>query len=339
VFIFADRGLFRTIFSDLEKIAIAQFIQQPLDPREINKNPLFNFLYRLQFSPKLNNLYSLPFKQCWNKKIFDYKFNSQFDNRLPYCFIVSARYYESYGDIMIDYLRHTFNDCKIICYFTDLVCNHPFTPKQKKHLFDAFFSFEKSDAERYGLVHFELPYSRLDIKAKEFTPKSDIFFIGNAKNRLKTIFSVYEQLANNGLKCDFYINDVNENDKIYTDKIIYNKVLEYREVVEYIYMTRCILEVLQIGEEGDAGGSPTLRPLEAVCYNKKLLTNCAEIIEKPYYNRKYISIFTDPKEIDIEFLKNRDDSVNYNYAEKLSPVEMVSKINKYIENGILFSYR
>jgi hypothetical protein len=324
VFIFADRSLAKILFNDLETTSYAQFIQQPHDPREINKNPILSFLYQAHFSPKLNSLFPLPFKRCWNKKIFDFELNSEFDKTKPFYFIVSARYYESYGDLMVNYLRQTFKDCRIFCYFTDLVSNHRFTPEQKEHLFDGFFSFEKSDAEKYGIIHLELPYSRIELEKKKTTPESDVFFIGAAKDRLKTILSVYEQLVNNGFKCVFFITDVNDKEKVYADKIIYNKSIDYLEVIEYICCTRCILEVMQ-----DGGKSPTLRPLEAVCYNKKLLTNCNEISEKSYYNPKYMSIFTDSKNIDIKFLIDRNEIVNYNYAEKLSPIEMVKKINKY----------
>jgi hypothetical protein len=86
------------------------------------------------------------------------------------------------------------------------------------------------------------------------------------------------------------------------------------------------LEIIQ-----ENGNSPTIRPLEAVCYNKKLLTNCTEVMDKPYYNSEYMSTFTDPDKIDIDFIKKEINTINYNYAEKLSPLDMVRNIDKHIE--------
>ena len=68
--------------------------------------------------------------------------------------------------------------------------------------------------------------------------------------------------------------------------------MDYKEVIDIVKQSNCILEVVQEGQNGI-----TLRTMEAVCYGKKLLTNNKNIVKYPFYDSKYISVFEDIDDI------------------------------------------
>lgn len=332
IFIFDDIGYTKAQFYDLEKSSNAQFIPLALDFWGKNKKNILNFLCHVHHSPKLNYPVSLPFRSIWNKKLFSFSYKSSLDKNKPFCFIIQARLYEKYYNFLINYLRKNNQNCIIILYFTDLLINHHFNFNKVRNNFDAVLSFEKDDANRYGLIHYDEAYSKLNA---EFSfSKSDVFFIGKAKNRLKKILGIYERLTDNGLKCSFYVTGVQKKEQFLNEKIHYIDYMDYNEILKHVLSTNCILEILQ-----GNGKSPTLRAFEAVCYNRKLLTNCFEIIDRKYYNPKYISIYKDIESIDIDFIKKNSEPIDYNFSEKLSPLEMIKNIdeniNLYIKGNTL----
>lgn len=326
IFIFDDVGGYTSIqYNDLKKSSAAQFIPLKTVYWKKKDRDLKDLLCKLHFSRQINKIINLPFKNIWENYIFDFKINENIDNSVPYCFIIHARCFEKFDVILINYLRNKYSSCKIILYYTDLVKNHRYISEKRRCLFDAIFSFEKNDADKHGFIYYDNPYSKIDIIS--LLPKSDIFFIGKAKNRLNTILSLYDYFTENGINCDFIIAGVNEKQQCNKEKIKYVDFLEYNEVIKHIISTKCILEVLQ-----DNAESPTLRSLEAVCYNKKLLTNCSNIKNMEYYNPNYISIFRNLEDIDINFIKNEINNIDYNYHEKVSPLEMIRHIDENIHS-------
>ena len=103
--------------------------------------------------------------------------------------------------------------------------------------------------------------------------------------------------------------------------IHYNQWLEYDQVLDYIKRSNCIVEIMDGAQDG-----VTLRTMEAICYNKKLLTNNKSMRESDYYKSGHIQVFESPDEIDTEFVRKRE-SVNYNYNGEFSPVRLIEHIN------------
>ena len=62
-----------------------------------------------------------------------------------------------------------------------------------------------------------------------------------------------------------------------------NEYISYEEYLEYVKKSRCIIDIYQVGQSG-----LTRRPLEALFYNKKLLTNNPWIVEFDFYQKSNI---------------------------------------------------
>ena len=96
----------------------------------------------------------------------------------------------------------------------------------------------------------------------------------------------------------------------------------YEEVLGGVLRSKVILEILQEGQSG-----PSLRYYEAVCYNKKLLSNNPNIVHFPYYDSRYMRYFSSPEDIDIAWI-TEDCDVDYHYKGDFSPVNMLDLIKK-----------
>ena len=71
----------------------------------------------------------------------------------------------------------------------------------------------------------------------------------------------------------------------------------------------------------------TLRTMEAICYNKKLLTNNQSMKESKFYKTGNIQVFKTIDEIDADFVM-RKDKVDYNYEGEFSPIHLLEHINQ-----------
>jgi hypothetical protein len=324
IFIAPDQSDLNIMYSDLNKTSYTQYIARCYYPGIENR--ILRLLYRLHISQRINNFIPLPFKNIWNNTVFGFSLNPLFDKNIPCCFIVYARYFENIFDnarhLFIKYLRGKYENCKIVMYYGDLLKTFSFDLNLYRYCFDKIFSFDKKESEINGFIYCEEPFSFYPIEKNMSIPQSDITFIGSAKDRLKDILSVFEILSSHNIKCDFYITGVPESEKMYSDKIVYNTPLDFKEVLQHVVSSKCILEVIQ-----HDGSSATPRISEAICYKKKLLSNCRELVTKPYYNPKYIHIYTNPDDIDISFITKDIDNIDYKYVENLSPLKMIETID------------
>ena len=307
----------------MQKSDTAQFVPIKTLSWRKDKKSFKNFFCHLHLSATVNKFFVLPFKGIWAKTLFNFKPKLSLNTEKPFCFIIDARCYEKFTNLLSEYLRKTYKNCKLILYFTDIIDTYNLNILKLKSIFDLIFTFELNDSIKNNIFHYDTPYSKLEINS-DF-PASDIFFIGQNKSRLGQIIEVYNLLSDNGINCDFNMVNVEKKKQIPNTGIRYIDFMDYNLVIKHIISTQCILEILQ-----ESALNPTLRSLEAICYNKKLLTNCKYIKDKNYYNPKYISIFDKPANIDINFVKTKIQSIEYDYRDKLSPLEFV----KHIDNNV-----
>jgi hypothetical protein len=297
------------------------------------KNKLLAFLYKLHTSKRINKIVNLPLKNIWRRKdIFSKIRNLTVTPReKSSCFIIYARYFEylgeEYRNEFLKYLRTKFKNCKIVLYLADLLNTYSFNLGLYRNNFDAVYSFDKNDAKINSLFHYdEQPFSSYPVKKNRALPQSDVVFIGKAKNRINDIIDIFEVLNKSGITCDFHIVEVPKSEQKYNDKIKYHDGhIDYYSVLQHVISSNCILEILQ-----DGGSSHTARISEAIFYEKKILSNCQDLKTKSYYNREYISLFSNIQDIDIDFLRKKIESVNYNYKHNLSPLRLIEQIDKSI---------
>ena len=178
----------------------------------------------------------------------------------------------------------------------------------------SIWTFDKKDSSTYGILYTTQFYWRESFNIG-FNEEIDIFFIGQDKNRISKI----DKIATiEGLNNEIYI--IREKEKIYSkkyEKYLRENTLSYEEVITKIKKSKCLLEINLEGQEGI-----TLRTLEALFFNKKLITNNIKIKEYDFYNENNIYVIND-KNISNEtlieiktFLKLKKQKINDEILKK-----------------------
>lgn len=149
------------------------------------------------------------------------------------------------------------------------------------------YSSDKNDCKKYGLNYKKqfIPWFVSKIKNDEY----DMLFIGRDKGRLETLIDLKNEVNRLGIKCLFLIYDDAGIWKIYSDYFVDMNMLSgfmsYEKVVSFIKKSRIIVDLVQPGQNG-----LTWRPIEAMIYDKKLVTNFISIKTENFYNKQNVFI-------------------------------------------------
>jgi len=269
--------------------------------------------YYRHFTPKM----WLPFRSIWNRRYFKNKFNK--NDKIYFVTYIANNSVFNYG--AIKYLKRKYPNSKVILFMCDLVDKKIKKKKDYKLLnqFDMILSFDYNDCQKYGFYYHPLPYSKIDVQ-EEIEKDIDVYFCGKAKDRLELIMEAYHFLKNKGLNCMFLINGVPLNKREESQGLVYlDKFLPYEQNLEYLYRSKCVLEVMQEG-----GNGYTLRTCEAVAYNIKIITNNYILRESEIYNENMISLFENVDSIDVGFILK--DANNYDDNNYFSPKKLLEKV-------------
>lgn len=290
-------------------------------------NPFLKFIRKIHLSKKINTHINLPFKNLWYSGT-NFKVNKDIET---YVLVVSGvlsfldmKFFEKKNNIQL-----------ILLLFNSMEASSPTLLDVKDKIaeisWDACFTFDQYDANKYGYQYLGTSYYSKPINIKESKNHSDVYFVGGLKGRReKTIINVFKKLHKSGINCNFnlfYPNGQNINDMPYTNEINYytNHWKPYSEIISDVKKTNCILEILQEGQNNQS-----LRYFEAVCFNKKLLTNNKNITKLPFYNPKYMKVFSTVEDIDLDWVTKKE-TIDYNYNNEFSPINLLDQIEMFFE--------
>ncbi len=288
--------------------------------------PLLHKLHKLHWSAKINEKVNLPFKKLWFKKMTDGKFN----NNKPTCFILFGGQYGVREPKLLDYIKRINPENKIVLHYRDIIKSEEKHIEMLKKKTDLIYTYDKGESEKYDIYYYDAyVYSRL---AKTTEPDKfdyDLFFVGYAKDRLPLIHSVYKKATESGLKCKFLVVEAPQNNRITADGIEYlDHVIPYKEVINYVCKSKCILEITQENAEG-----ATMRTAEAILYKRKLLSNCKRASDRPYYNPLQMKEFSDANDIDMDFIKEKIPYDKLESIDAFSPIKELEFLENFFENN------
>lgn len=279
-------------------------------------------IYRLHFNQRINFRIFLPFKGIWTSCYQLHKY--RFDSNEKYCIIfLNGTLREHFSKKYLEKLKREHENINLVMILYDSFSN----PNAKRAIdmipiFDTVFSFDKIDCEKNGFEYIYSTFSKPDFVKKDSNYYSSAFFVGFAQGRLEMLKNTFKIITKKIKNCKFIIAGVHENEKENIKDVIYNKTISYKEELQYAYNTDCIVEIIRDGQTG-----VSLRTCEAICFNKKLLTNNIKIKEMPFYDERYIQVFEDVEKINLDFLEN-DIVVKYDKNDFFSPINIVKRLNE-----------
>jgi hypothetical protein len=205
--------------------------------------------------------------------------------------------------------------------------------------FDKIYSFDLDDCQKYNFTYLNqfLPFTysemeKLRYESSRFSKTEKIcFFIGEYWNdRVKVINSIAPTLHKNGYQTDF--NLINYSSNQITSPLCeteYYKLghkISYFENIEQVKRSDIILEIGQIGQAG-----VTLRAIEAILFNKKLITTNQSIKKYDFYSPEQIFILNNENSDNIEnFLKLDFSPVSLDILYQYSADAMLDTILKSV---------
>lgn len=155
-------------------------------------------------------------------------------------------------------------------------------------------TFDRGDAEEFGFDYVGQVYHCADdfTMAETDSPKTDVYFIGADKRRAAILADLLSDLKNEGLDCKFQLlkdKHSRPDDYEILKECWIDRPLSYDETLENIRNSKCLLEIVQSGQQG-----VTLRAMEALFFNKKLITDNAGIKKEEFYRPDNVYILDDP---------------------------------------------
>jgi hypothetical protein len=114
----------------------------------------------------------------------------------------------------------------------------------------------------------------------------DLYFIGSDKDRLVELVRWNHLFEREGLRTHFHI--VADKRRTYTPQeitLVTNAWMPYASNLELVRRSKCLLELLQGTQSG-----PTMRSIEALFFDCKLITNNASIVDCEFYHASRIFV-------------------------------------------------
>ena len=313
-----EHELYRQMYADM-------FNTTEYDVEQINrmKEPkYFKFLYKIQFNPKLNAHFLVPFKSIWDSyyDLAHYKFKSDEEYTI---LLLNGSVKVHYNKKFFLKLKKKNTNIKLVLIMHDSVNNA--RSVQTIHMFgvfDTIFSFDAKDCEKYGFERIYQTFSRPDFVKKDLKMYSRAFFIGRGDDRTELLKTIFKKITSEVDGCKFFITDVDESKVENIKDVCFNKRMSYSNELNMAYNSDCIFEIVRGGQTG-----VSLRACEAVVFNKKFITNNTSIREMPFYDPRYMRIIRDSDDVDIDFIKDNLD-VDYGEKDYFSPLLILKRLEE-----------
>lgn len=192
------------------------------------------------------------------------------------------------GRDVIEYIRDHNKRARIIIYYINPV---DFADRKAPHHYKGleceFYTFDPIDAKKFGIEFkpYFYPEEYMVDCDEKVDIKQDVFFVGVDKDRLGIIKDLHKKFEQMNLTDKLMIVATPHKKYSRSDEKWLAKRVPYEKIAENIKQSRAILDIVQSGQSGI-----TLRPMEAMFYNKKLITNNIYIKEYDFYNPRNIFI-------------------------------------------------
>ncbi|WP_196001869.1 hypothetical protein [Clostridium sp. 1001271B_151109_B4] len=286
----------------------AYFVYDKIFNMGINVNEPYKelnvFPYILRILRKISFVFKLPFRSIWYgewKKTIE-----KYDTIILFDF---------FNLDILNYLSKIHKNKRIIFWYWNPVKKSVDANLVSDELCEKW-SFDMSDCIKYNMKY-NTTFFFNDYKIEKEKYKYDVFFVGKDKGRLEYILELKEKFENQNITTYFHI--VNDKYRIRKFNKLYNKPISYKEVINKISGCKAILDILQENQEG-----LTLRVMESIFFEKKLITNNKDIINYDFYNKNNIFI------IGIDNINNLNSFINSPYNKIDDNI-----VNKYDFNNWL----
>ena len=293
-----------------------------LPSHKIYKNTVASFIESCALSYQVNSKVKVPFQQVF------YNLESyRYEKGIEYYLVIPN---SSIAKFTIEYLtafKKQYENVRLIALLVDSIHGNSIQmklvrEKLQSSVWDHVLTYDKYDAEEFNYKWIGYTYYSSHLDAPVGQRESDIYCVSSPKGRNETYAELYNLFKANELNCNFRLFTHSKDRYLPgTDLEFMHRFMKYDDVVGEIKASNCILEILQPNQK-----MQTIRFFEAVVYNKKLLTNNPYIYDLPFYDSRYMKVFSRPEEIDIDWIRKKE-NIHYDYNNEFSPCNLVNVLD------------
>lgn len=260
--------------------------------------------------------FKLPYCEIW--------YNKQLVNFDGTFILFDAMMYEKF----VKWLRVNNPNARIIFWYWNIITEKKIRPSFLKNLNIETWSFDKKDCVKYNLSYSEnfyckSPYEEILYFDKNRTIKYDLVFIGKDKGRLKMVEELKYDDDFKNLNWYTYFT-ANHFYQKFSNFEYRKKNLTYKQVLLKQLMGKAILELVPPNSAG-----VTIRTLDALNLNIKLITNNFEIVKMDFYNPDNIFVLGLDHNKDIKkFLNSPYNKIDKNIINNYQLEKWVERFEK-----------
>lgn len=192
-----------------------------------------------------------------------------------------------------NYICAKYPNLRIIFWFWNHIYNKDILSKLNPHI--ERWTYDSKDAMDYNIrlnSQFYFPEIAEEYANSGCENEYDCMFVGSDKGRSEMISQCKTTLSSAGLSSYIHV----------TSKFGQrSSFIPYKSVVKIIESSRCIIDILPVAQSG-----MSLRPLEALFFNKKLITNWSLIKTQPFFNKANVFIIGEDNQEDLSLFVNSD---------------------------------
>lgn len=185
-----------------------------------------------------------------------------------------------------NYIKKKYPETRVIYWFWNHITNPDVLLRLDRDI--EKWTYDEEDAKKYKLYHNTQFYFRDFVTVPTRNNiLSDCLFVGSDKKRRDELLKLETNLNKRHLKSLFLIISDNKHTRG-------NKLIPYDEIIGLIKSTKCIVDIIPTSQTG-----MSLRPLEALFFKRKLITNFSKIKTYSFYTPSNIFILgeDDPEKL------------------------------------------
>ncbi len=185
---------------------------------------------------------------------------------------------------LIRWIKKRFPEKKAILWYWNPVSISIPISKTKKTTAE-LWSFDPEDCKKYGLRYNTQFYMRENLldASDNYTEKKDVFYVGQDRDRAKILYGLKQVFDENDITYSFHLVQYNNSDN--NQLFQYKELMKYRDVLFNIISSKAIIDLVSEEQSG-----LTIRPIEALLYKKKLITDMKGISAFKIYNPNNVFI-------------------------------------------------
>jgi hypothetical protein len=174
----------------------------------------------------------------------------------------------------LEYIKSVNPQIRLIFWYWDPVYRNVKQPTAISDDLCEKWSFDVNDCQEYKM-NYNTTFYLDTIQLPQSELSYDVFFLGQDKGRRVFLNELQDQLIGMHLVPFFYIVDDNTSGWNFMKK---PKAISYVKYLALLSKSKAILDFTQEGQSG-----LSLRPMESIFFEKKLITNDLSILKNDFY--------------------------------------------------------